>query len=140
MGPWGAHEIAQLYGVSPATVQGWLKRGLLKGRKNDEGRWEVPMKALVLFRPPLRGRPPRPDKPDEPHYSLIELAKRYRVAPRTVWRWIKAGKLAAFQIVPSGRWFVRPDKLQEFEEDEGWPTPLPSQYLGYEPTTPEGED
>ena len=34
------------------------------------------------------------------YYSVAQTAKRLRVSPSTIWRWIEAGKLTAYRVGP----------------------------------------
>jgi excisionase family DNA binding protein len=46
--------------------------------------------------------------------SLEDVAERLQVSDRTVRRWVKDGKLAAYK--PGREWRIRPSDLEEFLE------------------------
>ncbi len=46
--------------------------------------------------------------------SLEDVAKRLQVSDRTVRRWVKDGKLAAYK--PGREWRIRPSDLEDFLE------------------------
>jgi excisionase family DNA binding protein len=38
--------------------------------------------------------------PERDYYTVSEVARKLRVSPSTVWRWIEAGALRAYQVGP----------------------------------------
>ncbi|WP_294925623.1 helix-turn-helix domain-containing protein [uncultured Paracoccus sp.] len=58
---------------------------------------------FTLFRLP-QGVPPLPA--DAELLTVKELAARLRVAPSTIWRWAKDGKIQPVRIAGSTRWPV----------------------------------
>lgn len=66
----------------------------------------------------------------EPRYTVEEVAKRYKVVPATVCRWIKRGQLGALDlsIQKNGhRYAIRPEDLEVFEEVRSTIRPGPKQ-------------
>ena len=58
-------QVAERFGVTPANVRVWCRRGLLAGAYElEESRgpvWMIPESALAGFEPPKKtGRPPKP--------------------------------------------------------------------------------
>jgi excisionase family DNA binding protein len=51
---------------------------------------------------------------EERFLSLEDVAERLQVSDRTVRRWVKDGKLAAYK--PGREWRIRPSDLEEFLE------------------------
>ncbi len=47
-------------------------------------------------------------------YTCAEIAEMYGVKKRTVWAWIRSGKLAA--VCVGGLYRVYPDALEKFEK------------------------
>lgn len=48
-------------------------------------------------------------------YTINEVAERYWVSVRTVYRWIEDGKLRAFKLGGTGNYRVRREDLEDFE-------------------------
>lgn len=135
---WNVTTIMNLCGVSRLTVYKWIRDGKLVAAKNPiTGRWEVTAEALASFRRPRRGHP-RPT-PDASTLTLQDVASVYGVPIWEVRRWVRYGHLPAYQLKPHGRWHVRQRELGTLEQHVTGLEPLPSQYLDYERTTPEGE-
>ena len=51
---------------------------------------------------------------EERFLSLEDVAERLQVSDRTVRRWVKDGKLAAYK--PGREWRIRPSDFEEFLE------------------------
>jgi excisionase family DNA binding protein len=51
---------------------------------------------------------------EERFLSLEDVAERLQVSDRTVRRWVKDGKLAAYK--PGREWRIRPSDLEDFLE------------------------
>ena len=90
--------VADRLGVRPATVHGWLARGLLAGRRSPAGRWCVPFTAeteadlrvrVEESRHLHRGGHTVPREPGE--VSVAELAARLGVKPDVVYYWTHRG-------------------------------------------------
>lgn len=50
-------------------------------------------------------------------YTCDEVAARYKVKIRTVWDWIRSGKLQAAKIGGSKLYRITEDDLKQFEEN-----------------------
>lgn len=49
-------------------------------------------------------------------YSCAEVAKRFGVTTKTVWRWIQEGRLKAIRIGDNGNYRIKQEHLDEFEK------------------------
>lgn len=58
-------DVADRYGVTPATVGRWCQKGYLPGARRVGGKmrgvWIIPASALDGFEPPKPGRPKETD-------------------------------------------------------------------------------
>lgn len=53
----------------------------------------------------------------EKYYTCDEVAERYKVKVRTVWDWIRSGKLQAAKMAGAKLYRITEDDLKQFEED-----------------------
>jgi excisionase family DNA binding protein len=57
-----ADEVAEMVGVTGATVRTWCRRGILDAWRDGPRKWVIPADALqTLERPPI-GRPPKEEE------------------------------------------------------------------------------
>ena len=87
-------EVAAIYGVDPKTVTRWAKAGKLACIRTPGGQHR---------------RYPQPEAPlpgqDGPLLTAGEVAALFRVDPKTVGRWAKAGRLPSFRTMGGHRRF-----------------------------------
>ncbi len=57
----------------------------------------------------------------ETYYTLQEVAERLRVSYRTVYRWVRSGKLPAYQL--GQEWRITDEDLKRFLEARRTPKP-----------------
>jgi DNA invertase Pin-like site-specific DNA recombinase len=125
-GLYSVSGVARRFGVSTNVVRGWMRRGLLRGERQDHGPhrnvwWLELDEATVARLKPLAlasrlgtqgadniRRQRVPDQREDGRQSVAATARRFGVQPSTVRRWIRAGlveaRLEAFGPYPAAWW------------------------------------
>lgn len=89
-------EVAKLFRVDSKTVTRWARAGKLPAIRTLGGHRRYHTSDILAFLKDFRGD-------EEDLLSPSEVAKLFRVDPKTVTRWAKAGKLSAIRTLGGHR-------------------------------------